>query len=95
MPNLQKPTDSSKRPTQKQSTKKKATLLTQDDNLAFDATVSPPPRSTTDRILFSNGTDDTDFDEGEQQDKDKQQKTNKHSTPVQVLKALKTKKMIM
>jgi hypothetical protein len=74
MPNLQKPTDSSKRPTQKQSTKKKATLLTQDDNLAFDATVSPPPRSTTDRILFSHGTDDRDFDEGEQQDKDKQQK---------------------
>ena len=90
MPNLLKPTDSSKRSTPKQSTKKKGTLLTQDDNSAFDATVSPPPRSTENCILFSHGTDDRDFDEGEQQNKDKQQKTNKHSTPVQVLKALKT-----
>ena len=90
MPTQQKPTDSSKRPFQKQNTKKKATVLTPDDTLAFDAVTSPPPKSTTNSNFLSRGTDDSDFDEGEQQDKDKQQKTNKHSTPLPVLKALKT-----
>ena len=82
MPNQQKPTESSKRKmdanktpkaTQKQSNKNKVTLLTPDDTYAFDATVSPPPRSTENRNLFSHDTDDRDSDEVEQQDKDKQQ----------------------
>ena len=67
MPNLQKPTDSSKRKmdanktlqaTQKQSNKNKVTLLTQDDDNGLNAYGSPLPSSTENRNLFSHDTDD-------------------------------------
>jgi hypothetical protein len=90
MPNLQKPTDSSKRPIPKQNTKKTATRLTPDDDNGLNAYGSPLPSSTEHRILFPHDTDDQSVLEGDKQNKDKQQKTNKHSTPLPVLKALKT-----
>ena len=99
MPNLQKPTESSKhkmapnktpKAAQKQSNKNKGTLLTKDDDYKFDATGSPLPCSTVAPNHFSHDPEDRDQDKGDKQNKDKQQKTNKHSTHVPALKALKT-----
>ena len=82
MPNLQKPTDLSKRKmeanktpkaTQKQSNKNKGTLLTTDNTYEFDAIGSPLPGSTVAHNHFSHVTEDKDHNKGDQQNKDKLQ----------------------